>query len=96
VSSGLSGHWHGQCRPGVWIDVRLRIRSEQEAERRSISVSTDLYSPHSPMLTHLWAWAANNSRTIEAFATAWCSMEQEYGARLGRGRALSVSRFQFE
>ncbi|KAJ8588350.1 hypothetical protein M405DRAFT_819892, partial [Rhizopogon salebrosus TDB-379] len=55
--------------------------SEQEAERRSISVSTHLCSPHSPVLTLL--------RTIEAFATAWCSMEQESGARLGRGRALS-------
>jgi hypothetical protein len=53
--------------------------SEQEAERSSILVNTDLRSPHSPVTTLLRAWTANNRRTIDAFATAWCSMEQESG-----------------
>ncbi|KAJ8579731.1 hypothetical protein M405DRAFT_835410, partial [Rhizopogon salebrosus TDB-379] len=55
-----------------------------------------LRSPHSPVITLLRAWIANNRRTIETFATAWCSMEQESGAGLGRVRALSVSQFEFE
>ncbi|KAJ8587860.1 hypothetical protein M405DRAFT_820867, partial [Rhizopogon salebrosus TDB-379] len=66
-----------------------------EAERSSILVNTDLRSPHSPVTTLLRAWTANNRRTIDAFATAWCSMEQESGAGLGWGSALSVSRFEF-
>ncbi|KAJ8583521.1 hypothetical protein M405DRAFT_828508 [Rhizopogon salebrosus TDB-379] len=70
--------------------------SEQEAEPSSILVNTDLRSPHSPVITLLRAWISNNRRTIEAFATALCSIEQESGAGLGRVRALSVSRFEFE
>ncbi|KAJ8587829.1 hypothetical protein M405DRAFT_820751 [Rhizopogon salebrosus TDB-379] len=70
--------------------------SEQETERSLILVNTDLCSPHSPVITLLQTWTANNRRTIEAFAIAWCSVEQESGAGLGRGMALSVSRFEFE
>jgi hypothetical protein len=65
--------------------------SEQEVEPSSIPMNTDLRSPHSPAVTRLRAWTANNGRTIKAFATAWYSMEQEFDAGLGRGRhCLSV------
>ncbi|KAJ8579476.1 hypothetical protein M405DRAFT_835756 [Rhizopogon salebrosus TDB-379] len=60
--------------------------SEQEVEPSSILVNTNLRSPHS-----------SAPQTMEDyFATAWCSMVQESGAGLGRGRVLSVSRSEKE
>ncbi|KAJ8597834.1 hypothetical protein M405DRAFT_803317, partial [Rhizopogon salebrosus TDB-379] len=65
--------------------------SEHEAERSSILVNTDLRSPHSPVTTLLRAWTANNRRTIEAFATAWCSWSRSLVQGLAGGaHCLSV------
>ncbi|KAJ8597358.1 hypothetical protein M405DRAFT_507520 [Rhizopogon salebrosus TDB-379] len=66
--------------------LRCAADGERAAEPSSIPVNTDLRSPHSPAVTRLRAWTANDGRTIKAFATAWCR------AWLGEGTVCQLIR----